>query len=128
VREPFIEAGFSKADVRALARALGLPAVAELPASPCLSSRVQTGVRIDAPLLRIIDDVERALRPLAPSTLRFRVRARDVVIEHDGLDEAHARSVVVPLLASARAVLGERVDEVVFAPYRRGSAFLRVVP
>lgn len=128
VREPFIEAGFSKADVRALARALGLPVVAELPASPCLSSRVQTGVRIDAPLLRVIDDVERALRPLASSTLRCRVRARDVVIEHDGLDEAGARAVLAPLLSSARAVLGDRVDELVFAPYRRGSAFLRVVP
>jgi uncharacterized protein len=127
VREPFIAAGYTKDDVRALARALGLPTVAALPASPCLSSRVQTGVRIDARLLQVVDDVERALRPLATSTLRCRVRAHDVVIEHDGLDEAVARAALAPLLSSARAVLGSRVDDVVFAPYRRGSAFLRVL-
>lgn len=127
VREPFIEAGFSKSAVRSLARALGLPTVADLPASPCLSSRVQTGVRIDAPLLRVVDEVERALRPLGSSTLRCRVRAHDLVIEHDGIDEAAARAALAPLLTSARAVLGARVDDVVFAPYRRGSAFLRVL-
>jgi uncharacterized protein len=127
VREPFIEAGFTKSDVRALARALGLPAIADLPASPCLSSRVQTGVRIDAALLRVVDDVERALRPLAASTLRCRVRNADVVIEHDGIDESAARATLAPLLQEARAVLGDRVDDVVFAPYRRGSAFLRVL-
>jgi uncharacterized protein len=127
VREPFIEAGFTKDDVRALARALGLPAIAALPASPCLSSRVQTGVPIDAPLLQIVDALERTLRPLAASTLRCRVRPADIVIEHDGLDEAAARAALAPLLPSARAVLGDRVDGVVFAPYRRGSAFLRVI-
>ena len=36
VREPFIATGFAKSDVRALADALGLPAIARLPASPCL--------------------------------------------------------------------------------------------
>jgi uncharacterized protein len=127
VREPFVDVGYTKDDVRALARALDLPAVAELPASPCLSSRVQTGVRIDAALLSVIDDVERALRPLATSTLRCRVRAHDVVIEHDGLDEVTARAVVAPLLASARPVLGARADVVAFSGYRRGSAFLRVL-
>ncbi|MBM4280137.1 MAG: adenine nucleotide alpha hydrolase [Deltaproteobacteria bacterium] len=127
VREPFVDVGYTKDDVRALARALELLAVADLPASPCLSSRVQTGVRIDAALLALIDDVERALRPLTPATLRCRVRAEHVVIEHDGLDEAAARVVVAPLLASARPVLGARADTLAFSGYRRGSAFLRVI-
>jgi uncharacterized protein len=127
VREPFVDAGFTKDDVRALARALGLPDIAEMPASPCLSSRVETGVPIDADLLFVIDAVEGALRPLSSSNLRCRVRARDVVIEHDGLDEAAARVIAMPLLVKARDVLGDRVDDLVFARYRRGSAFLRVI-
>jgi uncharacterized protein len=128
VREPFIAAGFTKAHVRALADALGLPAVARMPASPCLSSRVETGVRIEASLLFTIDAVERALRPLSTGDLRCRVRADRVVVEHGGLDEEAARAVVTPVLQGARGVLGSRVDHLSFAPYARGSAFLRVLP
>ena len=41
---PYIEAGMDKAAVRVLARQLGLHEVAELPAQPCLASRVETGI------------------------------------------------------------------------------------
>ena len=44
VRHPYVEAEIDKAGVRALARHLGLGALAELPAAPCLSSRVETGI------------------------------------------------------------------------------------
>ena len=44
--------------VRALARHLGLGEVAELPASPCLSSRVETGIAID-PL--VLDSIRHAV-------------------------------------------------------------------
>src|SRR5579883_2604701 len=43
VRHPLQEAGFTKADVRAVARAWGLPAW-DKPASPCLSSRLAPGL------------------------------------------------------------------------------------
>src|SRR5262249_34896229 len=43
VRHPLQEAGFTKADVRALARAWQLPA-GDKPAAPCLSSRPAPGV------------------------------------------------------------------------------------
>ena len=42
---PLQEAGFTKADVRALARAWGLPTW-DKPASPCLSSRLAPGVEV----------------------------------------------------------------------------------
>ena len=45
VRHPYVEAGMGKAQVRALARELGL-AEADLPASPCLASRLYTGTRV----------------------------------------------------------------------------------
>lgn len=119
VKEPFVDAGFAKADVRALARVLALDDVADLPASPCLSSRVETGIRIDAPLLRLVDDVERAVRALGHDTVRCRVRAQGLVIEHDGaVDEDRVRERI-------KSLVGER--PLAFAPYRRGSAFLRVV-
>src|SRR5262245_41743509 len=45
VRHPLQEAGFTKADVRALARFWGLPTW-DKPASPCLSSRLAPGVQV----------------------------------------------------------------------------------
>ncbi len=45
VRHPLQEAGFTKADVRAAARAWGLPAW-DKPASPCLASRLAPGVAV----------------------------------------------------------------------------------
>src|SRR5262249_41530153 len=45
VRHPLQEAGFTKADVRALARHWGLPTW-DKPASPCLSSRLAPGVEV----------------------------------------------------------------------------------
>src|SRR5436190_179725 len=45
VRHPLQEAGFTKADVRALAQHWGLPTW-DKPASPCLSSRLAPGVEV----------------------------------------------------------------------------------
>jgi uncharacterized protein len=59
VRHPFVEAGIDKATVRAIARALGLADLAELPAAPCLSSRVETGIAIAADTLSKLHAVER---------------------------------------------------------------------
>ncbi len=123
VRHPFVEAEIDKSAVRALARAFGLGDVAELPAAPCLSSRVETGIPIDADRLRAIDAVERLVRDaLEPRTVRCRLRATGVVIELDPEtlavldDDARAR-----LAAAIDSVVGGRP---VFAPYRTGSAFV----
>ena len=48
VRHPFVEFGYHKRDVRALAHQLGLDELGDLPASPCLASRVESGIAIDA--------------------------------------------------------------------------------
>src|SRR5262249_56369675 len=47
VRHPLQEAGLTKADVRAVARAWGLPTW-DKPASPCLSSRLAPGLPVTA--------------------------------------------------------------------------------
>ena len=71
VRAPLAETGFTKADVRALAAALGLDNAAK-PQSACLSSRVPYGTAIDAGLLNKIERAESALLALGFS--QFRVR------------------------------------------------------
>lgn len=129
VRHPFVEAGFTKARVRELARALGLGDVAELPAAPCLSSRVETGIRIEAATLGLIDAIERELRAaIGAATVRCRVRRRGVVIEldQDALDrlDDDARSRFSASVAE-RASRAGLPGEVAFAPYVQGSAFLR---
>ena len=71
VRHPLVEAGFSKADVRAASRALGL-ATWDRPASPCLSSRFPYGTRITPERLAQVAAAERALRAEGVRELRVR--------------------------------------------------------
>lgn len=124
VRHPFVEARFAKADVRALASRLGLRDIAELPASPCLSSRVETGIPIAPETLKIIDRVETGIREkFSLATVRLRRRAAGFVLEIDAAShEAMAGSLHAALAVEASAIAGEPVT---LAPYRRGSAFLR---
>ncbi len=128
VRHPFVEAGIDKSTVRRLAAHFGLEDLAELPAAPCLSSRIETGLRIDPDLLPRIDRVEALLRErLSPETVRCRLRTEGVVIEldHATLDrlDAGGRS---DLTKDIAAIVGERHGRrIAFEPYRRGSAFLR---
>jgi uncharacterized protein len=116
--------------VRAIARLLALDDLAELPAAPCLSSRVETGIPICARTLTFVDAAERMLRDrLAPQTVRARVRAAAIVIELDaaamtGLDVELRAQLAGELRAMAAA---HGIDRpVTFEPYRRGSAFMRV--
>lgn len=132
VRHPLIEAGLKKDRVRQLARRLGLGDIAELPASPCLSSRVETGLRIEPSALALIDAVESELRStLSPRTVRCRVRHRGLVVEMDAgaLDRlgSEGRSVWGERIAAQAKALGF-TGPVNFEPYRQGSAFLRPSP
>lgn len=71
VCNPLLEAGLTKADVRELARQLGL-SVADKLALACLSSRVAYGVRVTPELLKRIDDAEHAVRALGFASVRVR--------------------------------------------------------
>jgi uncharacterized protein len=130
VRHPFVEAGIDKAMVRALAAELGLGTIAELPAAPCLSSRVETGIAIEAPVLRMIEDAEILLREtLAPRTVRCRVRRAGIVAELDPATLAAMDDATHDRLSRSLQALAEKHGlgprPVAFAPYKTGSAFLR---
>ncbi len=71
VRSPLQEAGFSKEDIRQLARQLGLPNW-DKPAAACLSSRIPYGTRISLEMLSRVEQAERALHDLGLGQLRVR--------------------------------------------------------
>jgi len=71
VLSPLAEAGLAKDDVRALSRGLGLP-TADLPASPCLSSRVPYGTAVTHDVLARVERAEEALHALGFRELRVR--------------------------------------------------------
>ncbi len=60
VRSPLLEAGITKADVRELAKILGLPNW-DKPALACLSSRIQYGTPVTIDSLKRIEQAERFL-------------------------------------------------------------------
>jgi uncharacterized protein len=127
VRHPYVEAGIDKRGVRALARQLGLGDVAELPASPCLSSRVETGIAIDPADLALVHAVETLLaaRLGATTTLRCRVRRAGLSLELDPAALAALDDGARAGIAAAIAALPGGDRPILFAPYRMGSAFLR---
>jgi uncharacterized protein len=122
VQSPLADAGMTKDDVRAAARSLGLPNWAA-PAAPCLSSRVQYGVRITPALLGQVEAAESYLRTLGV-TGDLRVRhlgdrgGARVEVEQEWIPRLHAQwdAVASRLVAIgfARAQLDPR-------GYRRGA-------
>ncbi|GAC1349107.1 MAG: ATP-dependent sacrificial sulfur transferase LarE [Vulcanimicrobiaceae bacterium] len=71
VRSPLAECGFTKADVRALARDRGLD-VWDKPALACLSSRFPYGTAITLELLQRVEAAERAIREAGIRSCRVR--------------------------------------------------------
>ena len=111
-----------------MARALGLGGVAELPAAPCLSSRIETGISIDAATLSLVHASERLIgAAVAARTVRCRVRASGVVLELDAATlegmQAQRRDELASEVSGLFASAG-LARPVSFAPYRNGSAFL----
>ena len=71
VRSPLIEADLSKAEIRILAEAAGLP-VWDRPASACLSSRIPYGMPVTIEKLSAIERGEAVLRSLGFQLVRVR--------------------------------------------------------
>jgi uncharacterized protein len=72
VRHPLQEADCTKADVRAIARAWGLPTW-DKPAAPCLSSRMAPGVEVTPERTARVEAAEAYLRSLGYSECRVRL-------------------------------------------------------
>jgi uncharacterized protein len=102
VRSPLLEAGFSKADIRALAKSYGLPNW-DKPAAACLSSRIPYGTAITIPMLSQVERAEAMLRGLGIRQLRVRHHEQVARIEVETGDFAtllaHRDEVVTALKA-----------------------------
>jgi uncharacterized protein len=77
VRHPLQEAGFTKADVRALARHWGLPTW-DKPAAPCLSSRLAPGLAVTPERTARVEAAEAVLRRLGLRECRVRYHEGDL--------------------------------------------------
>jgi len=97
VLRPLADAGLSKADVRDLARALGLPN-ADKPAAPCLASRIPHFSAVDPAKLAQVEHLEAAVRTLGFEDCRVRHHEQVARIE---LPESElARSMAAPVRAA----------------------------
>jgi uncharacterized protein len=87
VRHPLQEAGFSKADVRALAHSWELPTW-DKPASPCLSSRLAPGLAVTTERTARVEAAEIYLRSLGFRECRVRLHQDELArieVPLDGL-------------------------------------------
>ncbi len=96
VSAPMLEAGLTKADIRALARRAGLR-IWDKPASACLSSRVEYGRAVTPEVLRQIEQGEDALRELG--FRQFRVRHHGAIVRIEIASEEMPRA-MTPAMAA----------------------------
>ena len=135
VCHPYVEVGIDKSTLRDVADDLGLEDLKDLPAAPCLSSRVTTGIAIDASLLPVINEVEEILRKqlsgqYALEGVRCRIREGEVAIQLESSADIRFfsgqfdESAAVVRELFVHAGFPSQVQTVVFEPYEKGSAFL----
>jgi uncharacterized protein len=121
VRSPLDEVELSKADIRSLSHAAGLPTW-DVPASACLSSRIPYGSEVTEEKLRTIEAAENVLRELGFRV--FRVRHHETLarleIARDEMPRALEPSVAERLTRDLRA-LGYQHVTVDLQGYRLGS-------
>ncbi|MBS3820836.1 MAG: ATP-dependent sacrificial sulfur transferase LarE [Planctomycetes bacterium] len=96
IARPLQQAGMTKADIRIVARELGI-AAADRPSSACLASRVPYGRPLDDELLRRIEAAEDVLRRLGFEQCRVR--------DHDTVARVEIPQCQLPQAVDARAAI-----------------------
>lgn len=119
VRSPLLDAGITKAEVREIAKALGLK-VWDKPAMACLSSRVPHGTPITPELLRQIETAEDVLVDLGFEQFRVRHHGEIARIEIPPEDFAHAVEHHATLVQQIQAA-GYRFVTLDLAGFKSGS-------
>lgn len=132
VKHPFAKLGINKDMIRNIAHEIGLGDLAKLPSSPCLSSRIETGIPIQKNTLGLVHQIELLVdQTLKTSTVRCRMRSSAVVIE---LDQASLHTLLKPENSTLKNDLSRRIEEMLekshlfkkvsFDLYLTGSAFI----
>jgi pyridinium-3,5-biscarboxylic acid mononucleotide sulfurtransferase len=118
-RFPLVDAGFTKSDVRACSKGLGLRTW-DKPAAACLASRIPYGTPVTVGRLRSIDLAEAALRELGVRQVRVRHHGTTARIEVPEEDLGRVLELREPIVERLRAAgfLHVAVD---LEGYRSGS-------
>jgi uncharacterized protein len=121
IESPLQELGFTKDDIRAASRRLGLK-TSDKPAFSCLASRFPYGDRITVSGLRAVEQAENALKDLGFANLRVRVHGDIARIEvpPEEIVRLAAEPVRGQVLARLKAC-GYRYVALDLQGYRRGS-------
>ena len=121
VRSPLLEAGLTKAEIRAISKALGLPTW-DKPAMACLATRFAAGQTLCAEALARVERAEALLAGLGFRQLRVRVHGDLARLELDpeGLDRLRDPALRAELDEGLRA-LGYRYVCADLRGYRTGS-------
>ncbi len=119
VISPFMECGWTKAEIRARARAWGLSA-ADKPSAACLASRIEYGLPLTPERLKQVEKAEQFLRPFARGQLRVR--------HHGNLARIEAEPEALEQIAAHRQEITDGIRALGFlyvtldlTGYRRGS-------
>ncbi len=104
IRNPFIEAGICKSDIRTMSKALGLPTW-DKPAQPCLSSRIPYGTPVSVEILEKVYKAESYMKNLGITECRLRHHDNIAIIEipHEQMDiiiEAGTREELIGYIKS----------------------------
>jgi uncharacterized protein len=108
VLAPLRMTGLTKAEIRLLSREQGLP-TADLPAQPCLSSRIPYGTVVTSNALRMVEQAEEYVRSWGFGILRVRYlaqgdRAPVAKLQIDPVDMDKLGPLVAPIREAVRAI------------------------
>jgi uncharacterized protein len=123
VRHPYVEAEITKAEIRSMARHLGL-GEADLPASPCLASRLYTGTRVTPSRLRAIEAGEALVRERSGvAVVRCRVRESSVLVEvadkdRDLIDDRLLAGLAATMQSIEPSITSVELDDREYSPGR----------
>ncbi len=120
-RHPLLEAGLTKADVRALSQVMELPTWDKVEMA-CLASRIQYGIRVTDERLAMVEQLEDTLRDLGFDQVRARHHGNvaRLEVEPAAISKLLDPSIRETLLARGRA-LGFKYVAVDLQGYRRGA-------
>ncbi|HZT29596.1 MAG TPA: ATP-dependent sacrificial sulfur transferase LarE [Bryobacteraceae bacterium] len=121
VRAPLVEAGLTKAEIRELSRAAGLPTW-DRPASACLSSRIPYGTPVTIQNVKTVEAGEEEIRALG--FRQFRVRFHGEVVRLEIARDEMERALTLEMAAKFTAIfkaLGFKYVTLDLEGYRQGS-------
>ena len=123
----YVEVGIDKAAIYAIAKHYDLNQLHVLPAQPCLASRVETGIKINADDLGFINKVEEKTRKILPAlkNIRCRITHQGTYLEIDTLPDEVIFKRLSKNLTTMCAQEGRIFSGV--RSYQKGSAFINGV-